>query len=72
MAQSCLVANDEKNDDNPTDDHTNIKRQFDVTKRTHRYASIVPKDGFDYLSAGRRLYNKWNLSNTTIDLIINR
>ena len=71
MAQSGLVANDEENDDNPTNDNTSIKRQLDVTKQTHRATSIIPKDGFDYLSVVRRLYEKWNLSNTTIDLIIN-
>ena len=71
MAQSGLVANDEENDDNPIDDNTSIKRQLDVTKRTHRDTFIIPKDGFDYLSAVRKLYKKWNLSNTTIDLIIN-
>ena len=71
MAQSGLVANDEENDDNPADDNTSIKRQLDVTKQTHRATSIMPKDGFDYLSVVRRLYKKWNLSNTTTDLIIN-
>ena len=71
MAQSGLVASDEEND-NPTDDNTSIKRQLDVTKQTHRATSIIiPKDLFDYLSVIRRFYKKWNLSNTTIDLIIN-
>ena len=71
MAQSGLVASGEEND-NPTDDNTSIKRQLDVTKQTHRATSIIiPKDGFDYLSVVRRLYRKWNLSNTTVDLIIN-
>ena len=44
---------------------------IDVAKQTHRATFIIPKDGFDYLSVVRRLYKKWNLSNTTIDLIIN-
>ena len=46
MALSGLVASDEENDDNPTDDNTSIKRQLDVTKQTHRATSIIPKDGF--------------------------
>ena len=71
MAQSGLVANHEEDDDNATNDHTSIKRQLDVTKQTHRATSTLPKDGFDYLSVIRRLYRKWNLSNTTTDLIIN-
>ena len=71
MAQSGLVASDEENDDNPTNDNTSIKRQLDVTKQTHRATSIIPKDGFDYLSVVRRLYKNWNLSSTTIDQIIN-
>ena len=71
MAQPGFAANDEENDNNPTDDNTSIKRQLSVTKQIHRAASIIPKDGFDYLSVVRRLYKKWNLSNTTIDLIIN-
>ena len=55
---------------NPTDDNASIKRQLDITRRANRDTSTIPKDGFDYLLALRRLYNKWNLSNTTIDLII--
>ena len=46
MALSDLVANDEENDDNPTDDNTSIKRQLDVTKQTDRATSIIPEDGF--------------------------
>ena len=46
MALSGLVANDEENDDNPTDDNTSIKRQLDVTTQTHRATSIIPEDGF--------------------------
>ena len=64
MTQSGLVANDEENDYNPTDNNTSIKRQLDITKRTTRDTSTFSK-------AVRKLYNKWNLSNTTIDLIIN-
>ena len=71
VAQSGLVASDEENDDNPTNDNTSIEIQLDVTKQTHRATSIIPKDGFDYLSVVRILCKKWNLSNTTIDLIIN-
>ena len=71
IAQLGLVANHEEDDDNANNDYTSIKRQLDVTKQTHRATSTLPKDGFDYLSVIRRLYRKWNLSNTTTDLIIN-